>query len=105
MEDRPMGPLFVKTTKLASRVGASLLKAAGLEELICDRMRGYADLMVRCATDKQWYVLIRNRLCESRLLCPLFDTQRWVENLEVAFRQIVLGDQKAADIIVRDMRD
>lgn len=104
-EDKPMCPLFVKTTKLASRVGASLLKAACLEELICDRMRDYADLMVRCATDKKWYVSIQNRLCESRLLCPLFDTQRWVENLEVAFRQIVQGDQKQAHIVVRDTRE
>jgi protein O-GlcNAc transferase len=104
-EDKLIGPLFVETTKLASRVGASLLKAAGLEELICEQMRGYADLMVHCATDKRWYDSIRNRLCESRLLCPLFDTQRWVENLEVAFRQIVLNDQKVADIIIRDTRE
>jgi protein O-GlcNAc transferase len=104
VQDKAMDPLFVKTDKLASRVGASLLKAAGLEELICNGMREYADVMVRCATEKQWYSSIRNRMCESRLRCPLFDTQRWVENLEVALRQILIGNPEAADIIVQDTR-
>jgi protein O-GlcNAc transferase len=101
---KPMDPFFVETDKLASRVGASLLKAAGLEELICGEMRDYANTMVYCATERHWYTSIRNRLCESRLKRPLFDTKRWVENLEVALRQIVIGNVEAADIIVADIR-
>jgi protein O-GlcNAc transferase len=98
-------PLFVDTEKLASRVGASLLQAVGLEEMVCPTMRDYAALMVKCAVDKKWYASIRARLKESRKTCPLFDTKRWVENLELAFRHIVLVDETsceaaAADIVV-----
>jgi protein O-GlcNAc transferase len=100
-------PLFVDTEKLASRVGASLLQAVGLEEMVCPTMRDYAALMVKCAVDKKWYASIRARLKESRMTCPLFDTKRWVENLELAFRHIVLVDETsceaaaaAADIVV-----
>ena len=108
-DDTPIvDPLFVDTEKLASRVGASLLQAAGLEEMVCPRMRDYAALMVKCAVDKEWYASIRARLNESRMMCPLFDTKRWVENLELAFRQIVLDKESSAkqiraDIVVDDI--
>ena len=94
--------LFVGTEKLASRVGASLLKASGLNEMICETMADYEDLMVRCAKDVDWYHTIRTRLQESRFTSPLFDTKRWVKNLELAFRQIALGKPTTADILVLD---
>ena len=81
---RLLDPLFVDTEKLASRVGASLLKAAGLEQLICRTMREYADVMVKCAVHSEWHTSIRQQLVNSRYTCPLFDTRRWVENLELA---------------------
>jgi len=104
-KETPMDPLFVDTEKLASRVGASLLKAAGLQDLICTRMRDYAELMVKCAIEEDWYASIRQRLAESRMTCPLFDSRRWVENLEMAFRQIALDKPAGADIMVLDATD
>ena len=103
-EEQPLDPLFVDTQKLASRVGASLLKAAGLDELICGRMKDYAEVMVRCAIDKEWYDSIRNRLVESRLTCPLFDTQRWVENLELALRHVAICNTHPTDVVIVDSK-
>jgi predicted O-linked N-acetylglucosamine transferase (SPINDLY family) len=101
-EEKPMDPLFVDTEKLASRVGASLLQAAGLDDMVCERMRDYAQLMVKCATDEEWFASTRARLAQSRSFCPLFDTRRWVENLELAFRQIVLDKPEECDIVIID---
>jgi predicted O-linked N-acetylglucosamine transferase (SPINDLY family) len=93
----------VDTEKLASRVGASLLQAAGLDDMVCERMRDYARLMVKCATDEEWFASVRTRLAESRSSCPLFDTRRWVENLELSFRQIaVLDKPEDCDIVIID---
>jgi predicted O-linked N-acetylglucosamine transferase (SPINDLY family) len=100
-----MDQLFCDTAKLASHIGASLLKAAGLDEMICDRMRDYTSLMIKCATDKEWFASIRTKLQTSPQLCPLFDTRWWVEILELAFRQIVLDKPIGADIIVLGNND
>lgn len=101
-----LDPLFVDTDKLASRVGASLLRAAGLyDEMVCERMRDYAKLMVKCATDKEWFASVRPKLVDSRATSLLFDTRRWVENLELALRQIVLDRPDGCDIVVVDNDD
>jgi len=102
---KPMDPLFVDTEKLASRVGASLLQTAGLQELICSTMRDYCKCMVKCATNAEWHSSIRQRLVDLRGMSPLFDTRRWVQNLELAFRQIVLDMPTGADIFVLDEMD
>lgn len=99
---------WVATDKLASRVGASLLKAAGLDEMICASMKDYENLMVRCAMDgKKWYKgTICARLQQDRMSCPLFDTKRWVENLELGLRHIALMDtlEHPVDILIEDKR-
>ena len=100
---KPLGPLFVDTEKLASRVGASLLKAAGLEELICLTMREYANVMVKLATNYKCHSSTRQRLVDSRYICPLFDTRQWVENLELTLAEIALDSKKSgADMLVMD---
>ncbi|KAL3816563.1 hypothetical protein ACHAXA_003803 [Cyclostephanos tholiformis] len=95
----------IATEKLSSRVGASLLKAVGLEDLICEDMAKYAATMARCALDEDWFSTIRRRLLSSKDSSPLFDTKRWVENLEGSFRKMAeLGVDCAnyPDIVVRD---
>mmetsp|Transcript_40758 Transcript_40758/g.85386 ORF Transcript_40758/g.85386 Transcript_40758/m.85386 type:complete len:489 (-) Transcript_40758:256-1722(-) len=83
------GSRFIATKKLASRVGASLLAAIGIgleDELVHPDMDRYEDAMVRCALDEEWFANVRRRLVSSRDSSPLFDTVRWVRNLEAAFR-------------------
>ncbi|KAL7533235.1 hypothetical protein ACHAWF_004407 [Thalassiosira exigua] len=81
-------PGFVATEKLASRVGASLLRAVGLDDLIAPDLGGYEDAMVRCASDDRWFEGVRDRLLANRDEAPLFDTDRWVRNFEAALREM-----------------
>jgi hypothetical protein len=79
----------IATNKLASRVGASLLKAVGLDDLVFSDMIQYEDAMVRCALDKEWFNAVRRRLLSSKDSSPLFDTERWVQNLEAALNKLL----------------
>ena len=96
----------IATDKLASRVGASLLRAAALDDLVYSDMSDYEDAMVKCAMNTKWFESIRERLRLSIPVSPLFDTERWVRNLEASFMQIksVSCDQGSnfPDIIVTD---
>lgn len=76
---------LVPTEKLASIVGSSLLRASNCDSLIVDDMQAFEDLMVKCATRRNWFASIRENLTSSRSHSPLFDTDRWVKNLETAF--------------------
>ena len=95
----------IATEKLASRVGASLLQAISLDELAYPDIDQYEDAMVRCALDKEWFGDIRQKLLSSKDGSPLFDTERWVRNLEAAFRKMVELEWDAGslpDIVVAD---
>ena len=95
----------ISTEKLASRVGASLLRAVGLEDLVYEDMAQYEGAMARCALDEEWFCTVRQRLLSSKDSSPLFDTGRWVGNLEAAFRKMVELDVDCGgypDIVVED---
>jgi protein O-GlcNAc transferase len=69
----------------ASRVGASLLKTMGLEELVTASLAEYRDLAVRLAQDGAELSRVRRTLAANRDRSPLFDTPRFARNLERAF--------------------
>lgn len=75
----------VRGSTLASRVGASLLTACGLQELVCESLVEYENLAVALAIDDDKYMRLRTRLEGGREEMPLFDTRRWVANLEAGF--------------------
>ena len=94
---------LVATEKLASRVGASLLTAAGLEECLVRDLGEYQELMVKAATNQTWFGNIRYKLVETRSTCTLFDTKRWVENLELGLLEIGLNkESRTAHIQIID---
>jgi len=72
--------------KMAMRVASSLLYAAGAEELVCKDFSEYEELAVQLAVDDDKYMGIRSRLEMDREESPLFDTARWVRNLEEGYR-------------------
>jgi protein O-GlcNAc transferase len=72
-----------KQEKLASRVGASLLRAVGLEELVATSFVEYEDLMIRSALDQSWWQSLCDKLTSHD--APLFDTGAWVRYLDRAF--------------------
>jgi len=72
--------------KMATRVAGSLCLATGLgEEMIVSSMREYEDRAVALAQNPANLRALTNKLKSVRMTCPLFDTARWVRNLERAY--------------------
>ncbi|WP_341897248.1 tetratricopeptide repeat protein [Ferrovibrio terrae] len=72
----------------ASRVGASLLGAIGLPELIAGSLEAYETLALRLATHPSELAMIKAKLAAQRDTAPLFDTPRFTRHVEAAFRQM-----------------
>jgi predicted O-linked N-acetylglucosamine transferase (SPINDLY family) len=70
----------------AARVGASLLTAVGLPDLIATDRMSYEELAVRLGTNAEALREVRDKLAGQRTTWPLFDTPRLVRNLERAYR-------------------
>ncbi|CAA2958072.1 probable UDP-N-acetylglucosamine--peptide N-acetylglucosaminyltransferase SEC [Olea europaea subsp. europaea] len=72
--------------KMATRVAGSLCLATGVgEEMIASSMKDYEEKAVSLALNRTKLQDLTNRLKASRLTCPLFDTARWVRNLERSY--------------------
>jgi hypothetical protein len=69
-------------TQWPSRVGASLCKALGLEQLVVSDLKSYEDLAVRLAMDTGLYTKVKNMLMYAVRTRPLFDADVWVESWE-----------------------
>jgi protein O-GlcNAc transferase len=72
-------------TAFASRVGASMLKAAGLPELVTHSLEDYEALALKLATDPALLQSIRRKLADNRRTCPLFDGDRFRRHIEAAY--------------------
>ncbi|HEV3427462.1 MAG TPA: tetratricopeptide repeat protein [Paraburkholderia sp.] len=73
----------------AGRVGASLLNAVGLGELVARDLDGYFQIALALASDPAWHAQVRKRLAQARSEAPLFDTQRFTRDLEQLYVAIV----------------
>ncbi|GAV69747.1 TPR_7 domain-containing protein/TPR_11 domain-containing protein/Glyco_transf_41 domain-containing protein [Cephalotus follicularis] len=72
--------------KMATRVAGSLCRATGLgDEMIVNSMKEYEEKAVSLALYRPKLQALTNKLKAVRLSCPLFDTSRWVRNLERAY--------------------
>lgn len=69
---------------MVSRMAGSLLHAAGLPELVAPSEAAYEDLAVQLASQPDLLAALKNRLKSQRDTCALFDTPRFVRNLEDA---------------------
>jgi protein O-GlcNAc transferase len=76
----PMVSLAGRT--MAQRVGASLLVAAGVPDLVTTDAAEYEELAVTLANDVDKLWQLRRKLEEGRDCCALFDTARWVRGFE-----------------------
>ncbi|GMH53117.1 hypothetical protein TrLO_g6632 [Triparma laevis f. longispina] len=77
-----------------NRVGGSLLSSCGLKELVVETWEDYKNLAVKLAMDDRTLLAHRFNLEMARETCELFDTQKWVYNLEHGILQIVHGYEK-----------
>ncbi len=78
--------ITLQGTHFASRVSASILRSVGLPDLITQTPDEYEDLGVWLAESAEELQGIRRRLAKNRLTQPLFDTPRFVKNLERAYK-------------------
>ncbi len=66
-------------------MGASLLRAIHLPELVTETPDEYERLAIELATDPDRLREIRRKLAAHRLAAPLFDMQRFTRHLEAAY--------------------
>jgi protein O-GlcNAc transferase len=66
-------------------VGASLLHAIGLPELVTTSLHEYEQLALALARDRERLAAIKAKLMRNRLTEPLFDTARFTRDLESAY--------------------
>lgn len=87
----------------ASRVSASIVKAAGMPELVADTEAHYEALVLDLLADRQKLTRLRQELLAQRDRCALFDTplfaERLVRGLEIAWARARNG-QPPAHILV-----
>lgn len=69
----------------AGRVGASLLNAIRLPELITTTPAAYEQLAIDLARDPQRLTALRAKLALNRLRTPLYDTAQYTSHLETAY--------------------
>jgi protein O-GlcNAc transferase len=72
----------------ASRVASSILTAIGLPELITHSSNQYIKLATELALNKSKLDKIKNDLSQNRLKAPLFNTEKFVLNLEKAYEKV-----------------
>jgi predicted O-linked N-acetylglucosamine transferase (SPINDLY family) len=67
------------------RVGASLLHAVGMPELITDSLEQYEILALRLAQEPALLETVKAKLAQHRDGCILFDTKRFARHIEAAY--------------------
>jgi protein O-GlcNAc transferase len=77
--------LTLQGDAFAARVSASLLKAAGLSELVTHTLADYEALALRLAREPALLKSFKDRLTGNRAAAPLFDGDLFRRNIEAAF--------------------
>ena len=75
----------------AARAAESMLRAAGLPDLVTSDRAAFVDLAVKLGTQAGRLQEIRTQLAANRGSAPLFNTPARVRELENAFRQMMAG--------------
>ena len=81
--------LTCRGSTFAGRVGASLLLALGVPELVTETWAEYVQVAERFATDKAWRLEIENKVRGGRASSALFDTPGFARQIEWAYRHML----------------
>lgn len=87
----------------ASRMGASILSAIGISDLITRDVSEYEELAVSLGQERQELETIRQKLKDNIKCSPLFDTKGFVKNLERALEMmwnIYLNNENPQELYV-----
>ncbi len=80
--------ITLQGSHFASRVSSSILSAIGLSDFVTHSLEAFEALAVRLANNPIDIREIRKRVAENRLVEPLFDTPRFVRNLETGYKKM-----------------
>ncbi|WP_162814039.1 tetratricopeptide repeat protein [Vibrio tetraodonis] len=79
-------PVITKSGQgFAARVSASLLHAVGLPELVTHTNEEYLQVILQLANNSEKLAEIKQTLASQPMSKPLFDTERYTQNLEKAY--------------------
>ena len=79
-------PVITKMgTSFPARVGASLLSAAELGELVTKTNEAYENLALELALNPKKLAKIKSQLSKNKAKKPLFDTEKFVRDLEKSY--------------------
>lgn len=73
----------------ASRMGASLCAATGLQEMICPTPEAYRERAIALGRQPAELQRLRHQLLEGRAELPLFNTSAWVGHLEQLLERLL----------------
>ena len=88
----------------ASRVGASLLTAIGLPELITNSEEEFVELASQLGQDAQKLKLLKDKLAANYLTMPLFNSKLFCKHLEAAYQEMhrhYINDLPPSDIYIK----
>jgi len=74
--------------RFASRVGASLVNAIGMPEMIAADLADYEAKAIHLGTNRQARRDCQEKLAAHRLTTPLFDTARFTRDIEQLYREM-----------------
>jgi predicted O-linked N-acetylglucosamine transferase (SPINDLY family) len=80
--------LTISGRSFASRVCGSLVRSAGLPELVCRTPEEYVEMAVALGRDKERVLKLKQKLKDNRDTCVLFDSKSCVKNLESLYQQM-----------------
>ncbi len=92
----PLLALVGKT--MVARMAGSLVKAAGLPELLTYSVDEYVERAVHYAMRPEELAALRQRLTAQRFKVPLFDTCKFVQHLEHAYEQMAQKSWTGQDL-------
>ena len=91
-------------TSFPSRVCGSLLATVGVPELITTNWDDYEALAISLARDRAKLDSLKQRIIHGRATSPLFDTERFCRNLELAYEEMVRISASGARPVEIDVR-
>lgn len=69
----------------SARMGASLLNAIGLPELVASSQDEYEAIAVELGRNREKYLTVKDKLAANRLTTPLFNTEEFTKSLEAVY--------------------
>jgi predicted O-linked N-acetylglucosamine transferase (SPINDLY family) len=80
--------LTLQGRSFATRVCASFVRSAGLDELVCSTAEEYVERAVELGNNREKLMAQKAKLAAKRDSCFFFDTPRFVRHLEDLYRQM-----------------